>query len=255
MTPTQAKQILLLYRPGTQDGEDPEVAEALKLAEEDPALREWFAEHQAFQTAVRAKFQEIRAPEQLRIALSRSQKVVRPPLQFWQRPLWIAAAAIFVALLMLTALYLRPAIPDRFAFYRESMVSAAVRMYGMDIETKDPNQLRQFIAQRGAPADYDLTKRLAKLQLKGGGLLRWRGNPVTMVCFDRGTGDTLFLFVMKRSALKDPPAQNAQAASLAQVDGLMTASWTNGADTYLLAGPAEPDFARKYLFGIDGSAK
>lgn len=247
MSPAQAKEILVLYRPGAGDERDPEIAEALQLAKVDPELREWFAQQQAFQSSIQARFREIQVPERLKLALLQSGKTVRPPLQFWQQPVWIAAAALFVALLSLTLVWFRPAVPDRFSHYRQSMVTAAVRMYGMDVVTSDPQQLRQFIAQRGAPADYDVTSGLAKLQLKGGGLLRWRGNPVSMVCFDRGTGSTLFLFVMKRSAVKDPPPATNGHADFAQVDGLTTASWTQGADTYLLAGPAEPDFARKYL--------
>ena len=247
MTHNQAKQILLLYRPGTRDAEDPEVAEALRLAEQDPDLGRWLAEQQAFHVAMRAKLRELPAPERLKRALLAQQKVVHPPFEFWRRPLWIAAAAIFVTLLGFSAFLIRPSVPDRFAHYRESMVAAAVRMYGMDLVTKDSEQLRQFISAKGAPADYDLTQGLARLQLKGGGLLRWRGNPVSMVCFDRGTGDTLFLFVMKRSALKDPPSATAQKADLARVDGLMTASWTNGSDAYILAGPNEAGFAEKYL--------
>jgi hypothetical protein len=243
----RAKEILLLYRPGTGDGRDPEIAEAIEFARQDPELDQWFQQQQTFQLAMRAKFREIQVPERHKLALLARQKIVRPPQHFWQRPLWTAAAAIFVALLSLAILWLRPSVPDRFSHYRENMVSAAVRMYGMDLETKDPQQLRQFIAAKGAPADYDLTKGLAQLPLKGGGLLRWRGNPVSMVCFDRSAGGTLFLFVMKRAALKDPPPADPRQAEVAQIDGLMTASWTDGRDAYVLAGPSEPSFAQKYL--------
>jgi uncharacterized membrane protein YbaN (DUF454 family) len=242
---SEAREILLLYRPGTRDAEDPQIIEAMDLARQDPELAKWFAQHQAFQLAMRAKFREIEVPAHLQANLLAGRKIVHLHL-IWQRPVWLAAAAIFVALLGLAVFWLRPSIPDRFSHYRESMVSAAVRMYGMDLVTNDKNQLRQFIATKGAPADYELTQGLAQLQLKGGGLLRWRGNPVSMVCFDRG-GSTLFLFVLKRSALKDPPPALSSKPQLASVAGLTTASWTHGMDTYLLAGPNEPGFLEKYL--------
>jgi hypothetical protein len=242
---SQAKEILLLYRPNTRDAEDPEIIQAMELARSDQELGQWFAQHQAFQTAMRAKFRELEVPEHLKAALLARQKVLRPSIP-WRSPVWLAAAAIFVVLLGLTSFWLRPSVPDRFAHYRESMVSAAVRMYGMDVETNDMAQLRPFFARKGAPADYDVTKGLAKLPLKGGGLLRWRGNPVSMVCFDRA-GTTLFLFVLKRSALRDPPPVSTSAAELAQVEGLQTASWSHGEDIYVLAGPQEPDFTSKYL--------
>ena len=242
----QAKQILLLYRPGT-DEIDPETAEALELAKQIPELGRWFEQQQTFDAALRTKLRGIPAPPGLKRALLKREKVLRPPVEFWRRPILVAAAAIIVAFLGLALFWLRPSVPNRFVHFRETMVSAAVRMYGMDFETKDPEQLRQFFAGKGSPADYDLTAGLAKLQLKGGGLLRWRGNPVSMVCFDRGTGDTLFLFVLKRAAIKDALPLNPSEADLEQVDGLLTASWTRGDETYVLAGPNEPDFARKYL--------
>ncbi len=85
---------------------------------------------------------------------------------------------------------------------------------------------------------------LNKLQLTGAGLLRWRSNPVSMVCFNRGDNHMLFLFVMNRSALKDAPPDIPR---LGKVADLVTASWSQGDKTYLLAGPEEPDFGAKYL--------
>jgi len=85
---------------------------------------------------------------------------------------------------------------------------------------------------------------LKQLQLTGGGLLRWRSQPVTMVCFDRGDKQMLFLFVMARSAVKDPPPETPQVV---KVNKLLTAQWSQADKTYLLAGPEEADFVRKYL--------
>lgn len=245
MNRAQAKQILLLFRPGIiPDAQDPELREAMDLARQDAELGKWFQQHQAFQASVSAKLKQIEVPAHLKNALLASPKIVRPPA-FWQRPLWIAAAAIFVILLGLANFLLRPSVPDRFADYRQTMVSEAVRVYGMDLVTNSEAQLRGFLDRKGAPADYQLTQGLEKLPLKGGGLLRWRGNPVSMVCFERGTNQMLFLFVLKRSALKDPPPEISKA-ELAQVEGLTTTCWTRGSDTYLLAGPDEPGFAEKY---------
>ena len=124
------------------------------------------------------------------------------------------------------------------------MVSEAQREYRMDLVTNDMQQVRQFMASRGAPADYHVTRGLERLQLTGGGRLTWRSNPVAMVCFDRGDKQMLFLFVMKRSAVKDPPPETPQ---LTKVRQMLAASWTRGDNTYVLAGPEEADFAKKYL--------
>ena len=243
MTTTQAKDILLLYRPGTADAEDPRVVAAIALARRDPELARWFEQHCAFQNALRTKLRQIEVPAHLKAALLAQQNIVRPPI-WWQRPAWLSAAAAVVLFLGVAAIWLKPANPNRFANFQARMVSTAVREYRMDLVTNDMRQLRQFIAGRGAPSGYQLTKGLEKLQLTGGGCLQWRSHPVAMVCFNRGDDQMLFLFVMKRSALKDPPSETPEVSKVTE---LQTVSWTQGEYTYVLAGPEEPQFLRKYL--------
>jgi hypothetical protein len=138
---------------------------------------------------------------------------------------------------------LGPRIPNRFADYRSRMVRGALRGYSMDIVTNVMKEVRRFHADRGAPSDYALTKGLENLTLTGAGLLEWRTNPVAMVCFDRGDHEMLFLFVMNKTAVKDsPPA----APQVEPVNKLLTVSWTRGDYTYVLAGPEESDFEKKY---------
>ena len=62
MNLNEAKTILLLYRPGTTDAEDPQIAEALALAKQSPELARWLAEQTARQTQLRGQFQQIPVP-------------------------------------------------------------------------------------------------------------------------------------------------------------------------------------------------
>jgi hypothetical protein len=139
---------------------------------------------------------------------------------------------------------LRAPSPNRLANLEARMVSGALREYSMDIVTHSMPAVRKVLSEKGAPADYELTPGLERLQLTGGGVLRWRGNPVGMVCFDRGDKQMLFLFVLDRSAVKDPPPETPQ---LNRVRELVSASWSRGNKMYILAGPEDPDFTRKYL--------
>jgi hypothetical protein len=124
--------------------------------------------------------------------------------------------------------------PDRFADYRGRMVRAALRQYRMDVLTNDLAAVRQYLAANGAPVNFTVPAALERLPLTGGGLLRWRGHKVSMVCFDRGDQQMLFLFVVDRSAVKEAPPP---APQLAKVSKLQTASWTRDNRAYLLAGP------------------
>jgi uncharacterized membrane protein YbaN (DUF454 family) len=243
MTSREAKEILLLYRPGTDDATGVDVIAALELARRDPELARWFERHCAFQNAMRAGFRSVPVPQDRKAALIARQNVVRPAV-WWRQPLWLQAAAAVLLVLGLAALWLRPASPDRFANYRARMVSTALREYRMDVVTNDLRQVRQFLSERGAPGDFALTAGLEKLQLTGAGLLRWRTHPVAMVCFNRGDNQMLFLFVMNRTALKDPPGE---APNPSTVTELQTFSWTRGQYTYVLAAPLEPGDPTKYL--------
>jgi uncharacterized membrane protein YbaN (DUF454 family) len=244
---SEAREILLLYRPGTAELADPQMTEALALARQDPELGRWFEQHRAFQKAMRAGFQKIEVPAHLRTSLlarmSAQPTVITPPA-WWRNPVWLTAAGAVVLLLALAGIWSKPRPADRFANYESRMVSEAQREYRMDVVTNDMRPIRQFMATRGAPADYDVTPGLKRLQLTGGGQLTWRSNPVAMVCFDRGDKQMLFLFVMKRSAVKDPPPETPQ---LARVNQMLTARWTRGDNIYVLAGPEEANFLKKYL--------
>jgi hypothetical protein len=244
---SEAQRVLLLYRPGTAETGDPEMLEALDLARSDPELGRWFSQHRAFQKAVGARLRQIEVPAHLRTSILAQAQVQKPsvgrPQPSRLNPVWMAVAVVLI-LVGLAGLWLKPRPAGQFANYRARIVSGALRQYQMDIQTNDMRLVRQDLASRGAPADYILPQGLERLHLTGGGRLTWRSHPVAMVCFDRGDKQMLFLFVMKRSALKDPPPAKPR---LDKVNELLTASWSQGDETYLLAGPEEADFLQKYL--------
>lgn len=247
MTVLDAKKILQLYRPDSNDAQDREVAEALQLAREDRELAHWLEQHNRFQRALRDKFSEMTPQAGLKEKILSQQEVIRP-LPFWRNPVsWRMAASIVILLGLGFAgavLWRNSRVPDQFADYESRMVRSALREYRMDLVTNDLKQVRQMMVARGAPANFSLPKGLAQLQLTGGGVLRWRNHPVSMVCFNRGDNQMLFLFVMNRAAVQDPPSEKA---ALEKINKLAAASWTEGEQTFLLAGPEEAGFLQKYL--------
>jgi hypothetical protein len=238
----QAKEILQIYRPGHPREPDPQVEEALEQTRRDPELRLWFEQQSAFHEAMAEKFRQIPVPPHLKEAILAANKVV--PLPWWRSPVWLTAAAVFLLLLAVSSVWFRPGPENRFAGFRSRMVRTAELQYRMDILTNDLQQVRQFLARRGAPADFPLSKELEKLPVTGGRFLRWHNNPVSMVCFDRGDQQMLFLFVVNRAALLDAPPQTADVA---KVSKLLTSSWTQGDKAYLLAGPDDSALLRKQL--------
>jgi hypothetical protein len=240
VTSEEAKSVLLLYR-GSAGNRDPEMAAALELARHDPELQRWFDEHRAVQERLRQKFAELPVPAQLKEAILAGRKIVRPAL-WWQQPAWLAAAALIAILIGIGSFWLRPAQTERFSLYRARMVRTILHEYHMDVRTNDLRSLRQYLALKGAPADFDVPKALEPLKLTGGGQVAWGKQPASMVCFDRGDKQLLVLFVINSGALKGEPRQPI----MARIDTVQTVSWTRGAHTYVLGGPDDPEFAQKY---------
>ena len=239
MNSQEAKTILAHYRPGRADEGDAQLSEALEQTQRDPELRQWFERSSAVQMALRQKFRELPVPPDLEARILAMDKMVRPG--GWQGRAWLAAAAAIALLFGLSVVWLQPRPRDRFSDYRSRMVRSALRQYQMDIVTNDLAQVRHYLAQRGTPADYVVTNGLEKLSVTGGGCLDWRGHPVSMVCFDRGDKQMLFLFVIARAAVKDAPAT---ATVPAKVNKLRTTAWSEGDKTYLLAGPEDSALLR-----------
>src|ERR1043166_7382509 len=172
MTRAEAKKLLQAYRSGDTASTDPEVVKALEQTEQDPELRRWFEQSCAFHAAVRDKFQQIPVPPGLRDAILAQRRIIRP--MWWQRPVWLAAAAAIALLGALAVIWLQPAPKDRFSDYRSRMVRTALRQYRMDIATNDLKAVQQFLEKRGAPSRFVLTNGLEKLSITGGAFSRWR---------------------------------------------------------------------------------
>ena len=241
-----AKEILLRYRPGTADASDQEYAEALEQAKRDPELGRWFAQHQAFHNTIRDRFKQLPVPVGLKEDILAGYRPALTPV-WWQQPAVqaLAAAAAIVLLLGVAFFWSQPREDRSFAAFQNRVVRNAQRGYVMDITTTHLGEIRQYLATQGALADYVLPALLEKLPGDGGAVLRWHNKPVSMVCFDLGNHNDLFLFVASRGDLPDAPS--AAEPQFTKIGNLTAASWSTGDRTYVLAGPGDEQFVRRYL--------
>ena len=246
MTSQLAKEILLRYRPGSADANDPEVAEALDQAKRDPELARWFAQHQAFHSAIRERFKQLPVPAGLKEDILAGYRVAVIPA-WWQQPAFQAlAVAAAIVLFVGVALFRSRSREDRsFAAFQSRVVRNAQRGYVMDITTTNLSEIRRYLAAQGAHADYALSTVLEKLPGDGGAVLRWNNKIVSMVCFDLGNHNDLYLFVANRADLPDAPSTSEP--QFTRIGNLTAASWSAGERTYVLAGPGDEQFVRRYL--------
>jgi hypothetical protein len=257
----EAKFILARYRPGTADPLDPEMEEALKVAARDLQLGKWLEDQIALHAAARQGFRQLPVPEGLRgrilaLAVAKSEPgdeqedaatgwmaMVDSILRNWIR---LAVAAAVLILLGLSGMWWPESTEGtQLADFRGRMVRTALREYVMDIHTTDMEEVRRHLQARNAPADYRLPSGFESLSVAGGGLLRWRNEPVSMVCFDQGGGELLFLFIIDRASVRNEPGSHPE---FEQVNRLMTASWSVDDRVYLLAGEVGESTLRGYFW-------
>ena len=251
MNRDEAKTILLLYRPGTADADDPQIAGALGLAKQDPELTRWLAEHCARQEALRAGFRQITAPAGLKEQII-SEQAAQEKIISWRPNAIFVAAAVVVALVVLAPLWFQHrGNEETFAIYRSRMVRVALQGYSMDLATNNPAQVRAYLAQNRAPADYVLPAPLEKTAVTGCAIEGWQGAKVSMICFRTGKPlppgqqSDLWLFVIGRSTVKNAPLMGSR--QFVQVNKLMTVTWTQGDTLYVLGTEGDEQTLRQYL--------
>jgi hypothetical protein len=254
MTINEAKEILQLYRPGTEDADDPQVAEALALAESNPELSLWLEMHIACQEAMRAKLRQISPPaglkEQILSEHAASPRAVpRPPV--------LSYAVAALAILLLGALVFvwlprrSPTSANSLAMFQREMVSIALRSYPMDLHTNNASGIRAYLTQKSAPANFTLPAGLQKTPVVGCAVELWQGASVSLVCFRTGkplapgSEADLWLFVADRASVKNLAATTT--TQFAKISKVITATWSQGDKLYLLGGFGNEADLKPYL--------
>ncbi len=247
----EAKSILLIYRPGTPDADDPQISEALALARLDPELKAWLAAHSARQVALRDTIRQITPPAGLKEQIL-SEHVARAKILFWRPRLALAAAAAILLLGMLAFLLSsKPGADDTLGVYQSQMAGVALRGYGMDLTTNDQTQIRAYLAKHRAPADFVLPGRLGQAALAGCGVEGWQNTKVSMICFRTaksvaaGGRSDLWLFVVDSAAVKGAPA--GASPRFTKVNRLFTAAWTRDGRLYILGAEGGEGAIKQYL--------
>lgn len=241
----QAQEILRTYRPGTDDANEAQVAEALRCAERDAELGRWFRNQCEIHAAIRRKLREIPVPENLKEEILRRHEVVRHNkiIELRRSILPLAAAAVVVISLVLGVFYAQT---HRLNFdeFRDRLVRQSQRTtYGMMAST-NLNDIHTGLLAYNCP-DYQLPKTLTKLHADGYAPLEWRNRRVSMVCLKTAKNKELYLLVMDATAMHHAPA--AGQTEYARVLHYNSASWTSGGKVYILAGPQDDSELKQYL--------
>jgi hypothetical protein len=250
----QAKIILLRYRPGTTDREEPEMREALALAQTDEKLSRWLADQEKCQHVLRKTFQKFKAPEGLFQQIISEQAASQRTTTHRQRLTLInLVATIIIVGIIGGAIWLgsRPQADDTLVIFERQMSAYALRGYTMDLQTNDPEQIRAFLKQRQAPANYTLSGPLQKAAVIGCAVEGWHSTKVSMICFrtgnplPQGSQGDLWLFIADQASVKD--ASQISTPQIARVNRLVTVTWVENGKVFLLGTTADETVLGKFL--------
>jgi hypothetical protein len=223
-----AKKLLALYRSEKLDGDLPGMREALKLAQEDAELRTFLEENSRSYSAIKAQLKKVPVPADLRDRILAARKII--PL--WKRRQFLSAVAASIAVIAGgAALWQQLKAPEKhLAHFQGRMLDYAIRSYGMDIRTNDPEKLRDFLAMNGAPIDFPMAQDSAALPVIGGARLSWKNRPVSMICF-KVKEKTAYLFVVGGA---DLPTDRLEVPRFGRYEPLSEATWAYRGHVFLL---------------------
>lgn len=226
MNTTEAKFILQARRPDGSDDAEPRFSEALEQARRDPALGEWLAKEQAFDSAVAAKLRAVQPPADLRAAILAGARASRP-VPFWKRPQVLAMAASVAIVCGLAVAWpgmRSSATVDQLAMGVMSEVDSDAHHSAMP---RPSGALRTLLADPGTRLAAGLPLNFEQLKADGCRSLKIGGREVLEVCFERG-GD-FHIYVAKRGDFK------GEGAPMFRERGtLASVAWTDAKHAYVL---------------------
>lgn len=249
MDKNEAKIILQAYRPSGADAEDAHFAEALKLMQEDAELKAWFDEQQAFDRAVSAKLRSAPVPADLRASILAGRKVVKPQIAWWRRPAALIAAVAAMVMLLAVPFILQTRNTPQFAEFKEDGMVFLDSLNKLDMSSKDHETVRAWLAAHGGYKQFSLPNRLDAKPSLGCRVFEWRGNKVTLICFNTTTNkkfEEVHLLVLDEKAIRNRPPQGTP---LFEHNGRWdTASWREDGLTYVLFGSVKNQTKLEQLF-------
>ena len=254
MTPEEARFILAAVRPPSDTvdpmpsaAQDPNVAEAIRVMENDAELKAWYAEHCRFDKAIATQVSSIEPPSDLESNILAGLKV-SGMIPWWQRGTFrvLAVAASIMLIATVTYMARQGLIPEsgsemiagNTTEFRRSVVGEIKNLRNFDHMSDQSSQLVAWLNQQGAPtlANLNLPSRLGDPGVAGCKMLDWQGHRVSLMCFlapdSAGETHSFHLVVVDDKVL---PGVTEGHPLFASEDGWSTALWRQGSKVVMLA--------------------
>lgn len=246
----EAKIILQAYRPNGADAADPHFTEALKLAEQDAELKAWFEEQQAIDRVISAKVRATAVPADLKASILAGRKIAPAQTIWWRRPAaLIAAVAAMLMLLALPFVLQTKNGTPQFAEFKADGMAFLDSLNKLDMSSKDHEAIREWLAVNGGHRQFSLPTKLGAQPSLGCRVFDWKGNKVTLICFNTTVGnkfEEVHLLVVDEKAFRNRPPEGTPVFE--QNGAWNTASWRADGLTYVLFEHAKNQLKLEQLF-------
>lgn len=251
--------ILAARRASGQDDADPAIAAALAAAQQDPALRAWADEQQQTDDALVRKLRQVQPPPGLREAILAGAKVSRRGWWAWfDQPAWrnfrnselLAVVALVLMFAVALASRLFVSSPSNWQLAGAIEVAKLESAAGaIEHVAGDIGEIRTWLAGKTCPSPANLPPQMRGLPIHGCSRSNWRGQPMSIVCFDFGSGKEVHLVTISRVDIPAEPPVGAP--EYAEVNGYQTASWSEGDVAMMLIGKvSREDLEKLFRHGV-----
>ncbi len=243
MTNDEARFILRSFRADGSDASDPVFSDALRRADQDPALRAWLEHERSVDRALGGKLAEAipasRSPAEI-IARVKSR---RQRQRSWQTAGWLAAAALAVLLAVSATLRLYPSQPDVHQLIRFALTDAGLSASGHRGTPPTVGTAETFPGPAGLRATVTALPALVDLKAVDCRTLTVAGHEVLEFCF--GSGHRFHVYIAPRGTFD---TEGMGSAPLFSEQGqLAAATWTDERHVYTVVTDTGVDALRALL--------
>lgn len=253
MNKERAKELLSAYLEESTAEVDPELQQALELAQSDPELLAWMQLQADLDPVLHKAVSSVSVPPDLEARLlqtvrASAPRAGKPARSRFMRPAILGLAATL--LLSVSAFWIlrhneslvqsvqrsvSGTSPDDFTHFRDGMAYYIKQVYfRLDHLTEDLDSIESWLSGKDSPVYENLPPALAALQPIGCKQLQWRGLDVSLVCFHTDDGKIVHLFLLQRDSAQ--PIQFSGIDTVARSSGLETGGWSSPSTVYLLVG-------------------
>ena len=254
LKPEEIRRRLRAARPGGQDDDDPLVAEALALAQHDPALAQWLTEERQADARVAEALATVAAPADLRdlkaAILARAKTNAKAPARprSARRNIVLACLAFAASVAVAATLLLPPRHPS-YTRYEGDLVGQIVSGEVLKLAFQSPSHatVEEWLAAHRAPSEIAVPSGLQARPDIGCRTFEWQGRQIAQVCFALEDGKIAHLFVVRNAGWKPATAPPQGHPQFNRHGDWTLASWRDGTTTYVLAGEGDPATLLRFL--------